>query len=49
MHPASAAPAFSDSTARAESAPNDIPEMFTTDAGRNAFSLSRGPPSTLAD
>lgn len=48
MHPASAAPLFSAATALPESDPKLIPEMFTTDSGRNARLRPRAAPSTLA-
>ncbi|HEY0698002.1 MAG TPA: hypothetical protein VGD43_09350 [Micromonospora sp.] len=47
-HSASAAPRLSASTALAESDPKLIPEMLTTEPGRNAYRRSRAGPSTFA-
>ncbi len=46
--PASAAPRLRASTAGPDSEPKLIPEMFTTESGRNAPRRPRGPPNTLA-
>ena len=48
QQPASAAPLLSASMALADSEPKLIPEMLTTEAGRNAWRRPRGPPSTFA-
>ena len=49
MHPAIRAPWFSASIAFPDNAPKLIPEMLTTDSGRNALARPRGPPSIFAD
>ncbi len=46
--PALAAPRLSASTALPDSDPKLIPEMLTTDPGRNACVRPRAPPRTLA-
>src|SRR4051794_41918143 len=46
--PASAAPRLSAVTALADSAPKLIPEMLTTESGRNACCRPRAAPSTFA-
>ncbi len=46
--PASAAARFSAVTALPDSAPKLIPEMFTTESGRNACRRPRAAPSTFA-
>src|SRR5690349_24973896 len=46
--PASAAPRLSAVMALADSAPKLIPEMLTTESGRNACRRPRGAPSTFA-
>jgi len=47
-HLASAAPQLSAMTAFADSAPKLIPEMLTTESGRNACRRPRAAPSTFA-
>ena len=47
-HPASAAPRLSASTALPDSEPKLIPEMLTTESGRNARRRRRAAPSTFA-
>ena len=47
QHPASAAPRLSPSIAFLPSDPKLIPEMLTTEGGRNASRRPRGPPRTL--
>ena len=47
-HPASAAPRLSAVTALADSAPKLMPEMLTTESGRNACRRPRAAPSTFA-